>query len=123
VERIWKMNIKLHIRGEVDTIELEKVMQEITKKEIKKVSAKGFGGIDTLVYILSIGGGVVITQLANVIVKIIEKNNIHEVTINGINIKGYSFKQTESLLNDILIKEDSIKEDSIKEDSIKEDEK
>lgn len=106
------MDVKLQIRGKVDTIKCEKEIEEITGKEIRKVSAKGFGGIDTIVYILSIGGGVLITQLANVIVKIIEKDNIHEVTINGINIKGYSFKQTERLLNDIVINKETIsKED------------
>lgn len=97
------MDIKLQIRGKMDAIELEKEIEEIVGKEIKKVSAKGFGGVDTIVYILSIGGGVLITQLANVIVKIIEKDNIHEVTIDGISIKGYSFKQTEKLLSDIAI--------------------
>lgn len=107
------MDVKLQIRGKVDTIELEKEIEEITRKEIKKVSTKGFGGIDTIIYILSIGGGVLITQLANVIVKIIEKDNVHEVTINGINIKGYSFKQTERLLNDIAIDKEIIsKEDN-----------
>ena len=88
------MDAKLQIRGIVDSIELEKEIEKITKKDIKKISAKGFGGIDTIVYILSIGGGVLITQLANIITKIIEKDNIHEVTINGINIKGFSFTQT-----------------------------
>lgn len=106
------MDVKLQIRGIVDTVELEREIEEITGKEIKKVSAKGFGGIETIVYILSIGGGVLITQLANVIVKIIEKDNIHEVTVNGTNIKGYSFKQTEKLLHDITINEKAIlKED------------
>lgn len=95
------MDIKLQIRGIVESIELDKEIEEITKKDIKKVSAKGFGGIDTIIYILSIGGGVLITQLANVITKIIEKDSIHEVTINGISIKGYSFAQTEKLLTDI----------------------
>lgn len=97
------MDVKLQIRGIVDSIELEKEIEKITKKDIKKISAKGFGGIDTIVYILSIGGGVLITQLANIITKIIEKDNIHEVTINGINIKGFSFTQTEKLLNDIAM--------------------
>ncbi len=95
------MDIKLQIRGNVDTKELDKEFQEITGKETKKVSAKGFGGVDTIVYVLSIGGGVIITQLANIIVKIIERDHIHEVTVNGISIKGYSFKQTEKLLNDL----------------------
>lgn len=101
--KIWIMDVKLQIRGIVDSIELEKEIEKITKKDIKKISAKGFGGIDTIVYILSIGGGVLITQLANIITKIIEKDNIHEVTINGINIKGFSFTQTEKLLNDIAM--------------------
>lgn len=104
------MDVKLQIRGKVDVIGLEKEMEEITGKEIRKVSTKGFGGIDTIVYILSIGGGVIITQLANVIIKIIEKDNIHEVAINGISIKGYSFKQTEKLLNDIAISKEDILE-------------
>lgn len=65
---------------------------------VQRVDSKGFGGLSVLTYILSIGSGALIIQLAKTIRKAMERNQYRSVKVNGIEITGYSFEQTKELL-------------------------
>lgn len=85
-----------------DGTELEAVMDGIESLTYERVDSKGFDGVGMAMYILSIGSGVVITQLANVIVSLIKKNEGMRVKIGDTEIAGYSLDDIPKILDHAL---------------------
>lgn len=61
----------------------------------------GFDGNSLLIYFFSIGGGVLFTELARIIINLIKRNDVKSVKINDIEIKGYSAEEVKSIINTV----------------------
>lgn len=78
--------------------------------DYEKIVSKGFDGGDTVMYLLSVGGGVIVTQIANILANLIKRNDSKKVKINDIEVSGFSSKETIRIINELLTKNDSKKE-------------
>jgi len=95
--------ILLTLESVADIEEIENKIHCIPGIEVKnKNTQKGINGIDNLMYLLSIGGGVVIVELSNLIKNLISKNNCKKVKIDDIEITGFSTDETIDLLKEII---------------------
>ena len=92
-------NMVLSFYNLQDEEELERVMDKIGGLEYERADSKGFDGIEMVLYVLSIGGGVVITQLANIIINLIKKNDNLRVKIGDVEITGYPAEAIPGLLD------------------------
>lgn len=61
----------------------------------------GFDGSSLLIYLFSIGGGVLFTELARIIINLIKRNDVKSVKINDIEIKGYSAEEVKSIISTV----------------------
>lgn len=97
-----KTNMVLSFCNLQDEKELETVLDELKGIEYEKINSKGFDGVGMVMYILSIGGGVVITQLANIIINLIKKNDNLRVKIGDLEISGYPADAIPQLLDSAI---------------------
>ena len=96
-------NIILKIEGiNSDKTLEEEIIHVLTAKNIEHISGKRFNGIEEINYILSIGGGIIISQIASIIKKCIDRNRNKSIKINDIEISGYSEKEVNSILQKLL---------------------
>lgn len=94
-----KTNMVLSFCNLQDEKELEIVLDEMEGIDYEKINSKGFDGMTITMYILSIGGGVIITQLANIIINLIRKNDNLRVKIGDVEISGYPADAIPGLLD------------------------
>lgn len=79
--------------------ELEAALNGMETLSYERIDSKGFDGVALAMYVLSIGGGTVIAQLANVIVALFKKNEGMRVKIGDIEITGYSSDEVFKILD------------------------
>lgn len=94
-----KTEMVLSFQNLQDGKQIETVMDEIDGLSYEKIESKGFDGVELVIYILSIGGGVVITQLANIIINLIRKNDNLRVKIGDIELTGYPAEAIPGMLD------------------------
>ncbi|HCE3247846.1 TPA: hypothetical protein NG581_004539 [Vibrio parahaemolyticus] len=71
--------------------DLEEMLSELLGDEgVTLSSSNSFNGVEDVVLILSIGGGVIFTELAKVIAAWIKKDDNKKVKYKNIEISGYS---------------------------------
>lgn len=85
-----KTNMVLSFCNLQDESELESALDELEGINYEKINSKGFDGVEMIMYVLSIGGGVVVTQLAKIIITLIKKNDNLRIKIGDVEISGYS---------------------------------
>ncbi|MDR1694104.1 MAG: hypothetical protein LBR70_02785 [Lactobacillaceae bacterium] len=112
------MEETIHIRFKqlVDSKNLEKELELNSISGYKKISSKGFDGIEILTYMLSIGGAVatqIAAPLAKMIADIITKDKNTSVEIEGIKVTGFSFEETVKLLEKTIKAKQKIKKSNL----------
>lgn len=101
-EEKMKTNMVMSFYNLKDEKELDTVLDELKEIEYEKINSKGFDGVGMVMYILSIGGGVVVTQLANIIINLIKKNDNLRVKIGDLEISGYPADAIPQLLDSAI---------------------
>lgn len=67
--------------------------------EISVITSKGFIGIGEITLLISaFGGGVLVGQLAKIIVTWMKRHEGHSVKVGKVEIKGYSVEEVERIL-------------------------
>ena len=95
------INLKIYDPDD-STAELEAELTIILGVEdFTVIKSHAFTGTEEINYILSIGGGVVVTKVAGVISNWISKNKGKSVKIGKTEIKGYSADQIVKILKEI----------------------
>lgn len=97
----------MQIKIEADNnIELEKM---IVNKNMKctKFNTKNFIDVNTILYILYVGGGVTIVEISKILISLIKRNDVKSIKIGDKEIKGYSAKEVEFLLSNIYKRENN----------------
>jgi len=70
-------------------------------EKVKSATAKSFTGVDDLIIVLSIGGGVIIKQLGAVLIAWIQKTKDKKIKYSDVEITGYSAKEVTDILRSI----------------------
>jgi hypothetical protein len=86
-----------------DEIDILKNMLEkhYSPESFKINQAKSFSGMQDIILILSIGGGVAIKQLGNIIVEWINKDKNKKIKYKNIEVSGYSAKEVTEILSKV----------------------
>ncbi len=92
----------LKIEYPFGTEQFEDEINKISDLSYKKIKTNGLNGVDIILYILSIGGGVAITQLGVTIANFIKRNEGKRIKINDIEIAGYEKEEALEIMKEAM---------------------
>lgn len=97
------MMINLKISNpDQSVVELEKELaNEIGSEQITVIKGNGFTGLEELNYVLSIGGGIVISKVAGIISSYMAKNKDKSIKIGNKEIKGFNADEVIEILKEM----------------------
>jgi len=86
--------------------ELLLTIEEISGKvKASIISPQGFTNIgDIMLVVSALGGGVIVREMARIIIAWINRHEHHQVRIGDLDITGYSAKEIEGILKEIQTK-------------------
>ena len=85
-----------------DFIELENLLNNLEEMELISISSSNsFNGMEDIIIILSIGGGVAIKQLGVIIVAWINKNKSNKIKYKDIEASGYSSDEIVKIIKEL----------------------
>ncbi|MCQ2019419.1 hypothetical protein [Clostridium butyricum] len=96
------MKIEMKCEKEKSVKEFENQLKNIDSLNYDKVNQDGFDGMQCLYYFLSLSGGTVaIKAIAEIILRIIGKNDVKSFKLNDFELKGYSAKDITKIIGAI----------------------
>lgn len=97
-----KRDVWLKVECPFGTEQFEEEINQISDLSYKKIKTNGLNGVDIILYILSIGGGVVITQLGVIIANFIKRNEGKKIKIDDIEITGYEKEEALEIIKEAI---------------------
>lgn len=95
------INIKKTVLEESEVQELEKELSTVNNCSFSIEKSSSFDGFQDLIIILSIGGGVAIKQIGEIILAWIKINQSKSIKYKNIEISGFSSEEVAKILKEI----------------------
>lgn len=96
------VNITSCSATDADTVRLKELLaSEFTQEQARLTTSKSFNGMEDVIIILSIGGGVAIKQIANIVIQWLKSDQGKKIKYKSIEVSGYSAKEAKEILREL----------------------